>query len=181
MTEAMKCPRICKPAGRHSKICGFAWLAFGSVLHQGFVPMMWRRPRRPPLLATTALLTPLPALAEVDIPDLGLAISVIVVLGGAATALSWVASLKPRKTDDGQPRSTSLYRVFQARMRAGEFAKLSKNPGEDMEGSSGSSDPKDEELDALVDAYVEGLEDDAEGKGDSLDLKKTSGSGWGKS
>ena len=146
-------------ANSHGKLCGFGLLAFGTCIHLNlsFVPLLGKKPHF--VVPVAASVIPLPALADFELPNLGLALSVVVVLGGAATALSWIASLKPRKTVDGQPRSTSLYRVFQARMRAGEFATLSKPEDDEGKGTS-ELDTEAEELDALVDAYVEGLEDD---------------------
>ena len=148
-----------------SKLCLFGLLASGT-LHKSFVPL-GRKPLLGASVAATAI--PLPAFADFEMPDPGLALSVIVV-GGACAALSWVAGLRPRKTVDGRPRSTSLYRVFQAKMRQGEFAELSK-PRDDEGGGSSPSGPgnAEEELDAFVDAYVDGLENDIE---DSVDTKE---------
>ena len=97
--------------------------------------------------------------------------STALVFGTIAAGLSWVAKLKPKKTQDGQPRSTSLYRVFQARMRAGEFATLAEK-----EKVTGPEDAEDAELDAFVDAYVDALEDDSdpqEGKDSSKENKES--------
>lgn len=107
---------------------------------------------------------------EASLPDLSLAFSIIFVLSCIAGALSWVASLKTQRFEDGQPRSTSLYRVFQARMRAGEFAEL----GEKDEKKTKSDEP--DELDAFVDAYVEALEEDnVETDNPSTSTSKTKG------
>lgn len=95
--------------------------------------------------------------------DPTLIFSVVLVFGTIAAGLSWVAGLKPKKFQDGQPRSTSLYRVFQARMRAGEFASLAEEkaaPG--PSGPENRENPEDAELDAFVDAYVDALEEDSE-------------------
>ena len=159
-TRTKRCSRL--------QVLGF--LAFGTFLHQTFVPSVM--PRRPHFLVPIAVsVTPLPAMADMeDMPgvDPGLVLSVLAVLGAAAGGLSWVASLKPRETNEGQPRSTSLYRVFQAKMRAGEFAELAPKPdGKDQEDASSNGDG-DEELDAFVDAYVDGLEDDIDAEGDFL-------------
>ena len=98
-----------------------------------------------------------------SLPDLSLLFSLILVFGAIAAGLSWVASLKAKRTDDGQPRSTSLYRVFQARMRAGEFAALAKEKasGNDKaKAETTTSGMEESDLDAFVDAYVDALEED---------------------
>ena len=105
-----------------------------------------------------------------SLPDLSLLFSLLLVFGAIAAGLSWVASLKAKRTDDGQPRSTSLYRVFQARMRAGEFAALAKAAENDKAKAkadkiekadiSSTSGMEESELDAFVDAYVDALEED---------------------
>ena len=116
------------------------------------------------LPSTLTSIASAPARAETDfeggstgLPDV--AFSLLLVFVGISGALSWVASLKTRRFEDGQPRSTSLYRVFQARMRAGEFGELSK-AGEKQEDETEvkQSDEESEKLDAFVDAYVDALE-----------------------
>ena len=105
--------------------------------------------------------------------DPTLIFSVVLVFGTIAAGLSWVAGLKPKKFQDGQPRSTSLYRVFQARMRAGEFASLAEEKA--APGASGPENPKnpeDAELDAFVDAYVDALEDEDSEQTDSGKIEK---------
>lgn len=102
--------------------------------------------------------------------DPTLIFSVVLVFGTIAAGLSWVAGLKPKKFQDGQPRSTSLYRVFQARMRAGEFAALAEEKA--APGGSEPENPEDAELDAFVDAYVDALEDEESEQTDSGKIEK---------
>jgi len=113
-----------------------------------------------------AFVSPLSAQAQSDQSedfqlDPTLIFSVVLVFGTIAAGLSWVAGLKPKKFQDGQPRSTSLYRVFQARMRAGEFASLAEKAAPGASGPE-PENPEDAELDAFVDAYVDALEEDSE-------------------
>lgn len=109
------------------------------------------------MLVALVSLSPLSAQAESEDGlqlDLTLVFAAVLVFGTIAAGLSWVAGLKPKKTQDGLPRSTSLYRVFQARMRAGQFAEKDEKLGGSKE---------DAELDAFVDAYVDALEEEENG------------------
>ena len=108
--------------------------------------------------------------------DPTLIFAIVLVFGSIAAGLSWVASLKPKKFGDGQPRSTSLYRVFQARMRAGEFAALAEAEKAEKEKKQGKSGEEDAELDAFVDAYVDALEEESEPEKQKLDLEDGEGS-----
>ena len=108
--------------------------------------------------------------------DPTLIFAIVLVFGSIAAGLSWVASLKPKKFGDGQPRSTSLYRVFQARMRAGEFAALAEAEKAEKEKKQGQPGEEDAELDAFVDAYVDALEEDSEPEKQKVDLEDGEGS-----
>ena len=108
--------------------------------------------------------------------DPTLIFAIVLVFGSIAAGLSWVASLKPKKFGDGQPRSTSLYRVFQARMRAGEFAALAEAEKAEKEKKQGKSGEEDAELDAFVDAYVDALEEESEPEKQKVDLEDGEGS-----
>lgn len=108
--------------------------------------------------------------------DPTLIFAIVLVFGSIVAGLSWVASLKPKKFGDGQPRSTSLYRVFQARMRAGEFAALAEAEKAEKEKKQGQPGEEDAELDAFVDAYVDALEEDSEPEKQKVDLEDGEGS-----
>eukprot|EP00438_Fugacium_kawagutii_P015051 Skav217574 [mRNA] locus=scaffold129:130410:130970:- [translate_table: standard] len=157
---AMRCIGRMRRYGLRSMlvtIALFGCVGFVEIQNAGSVKGRKRSPSNSnhstSMLVALGLLSPLSARAESEEFQLDLTVvfSAALVFGTIAAGLSWVAGLKPKKTQDGLPRSTSLYRVFQAKMRAGQFAEKDEKLGGSKE---------DAELDAFVDAYVDALEEE---------------------